>query len=251
MDAFIPASDPSLQLRDRTGELFGLEDPMVIALVNEGRHGVFNPHSLFLLDWLTREIRKLPNIDPDRVTSLATENNITGTEEGIEVKPLFDEPPARQSDADRIRAQVMDFPLHLGSLVAKNGTGTLIVAELHDQKQAQQVYQALMDLVARAPLAPGESLHVAGEGAVVGYMGAYIDADAIRLDPVAAIVITLLCLLAFRTLRGMLLPNLVVLATAGSAIGLMAASGIHFFVITNALPVVLIGIAVADSIFVR
>ncbi len=250
LDAFIPASDPSLQLRDRTRELFGLEDPMVIALVNESEHGVFNPHSLFLLDWLSREIGRLPNIDPDRVTSLATENDITGTGDGMEVEPFFDEPPATQREADRIRAQVMDFPLYLGSLVAKNGKGTLIVAELHDLKQAQQVYQALLDLVARAPLAPGENLHVAGEGAVAGYMGAYIDADATRLDPIAAIVITLICLLAFRTLRGMLLPNLVVLATAGSAIGLMAAFGIHFFVITNALPVVLIGIAVADSIHI-
>ena len=250
LDAFIPASDPSLQLRNRTRKLFGLEDPMVIALVNEGRHGVFTPHSLFLVEWLTREISKLPNIDPDRVTSLATENNITGTEEGMEVVPFFDQLPVHQSDADRIRRQVMDFPLYLGSLVAKDGKGTLIVAELQDQKQAQQVYQALLDLATRAPLAPGESLHVAGEGAVAGYMGAYIDSDATRLDPFAAIIITLICLLAFRTLRGMLLPNLIVLATAGSAIGLMAAFGIPFFVITNALPVVLIGIAVADSIHI-
>ncbi|HHJ39111.1 MAG: hypothetical protein AXA67_11265 [Methylothermaceae bacteria B42] len=250
LDAFIPVSDPSLQLRDRTRELFGLEDPMVIALIDDGKFGVFNPYALFLLDWLTREIGKLPNIDSDRVTSLATEKDITGTEEGMEVALFFDEPPTNQTDADKIRAQVMDFPLYLGSLVAKNGKGTLILAELQDQKKAQQTYHDLLGLAARAPLKPGEKLYVAGEGAVAGYMGAYIDADAVRLDPIAAIVITLICLLAFRTLRGMLLPNLVVLATAGSAIGLMAAFGVPFFVITNALPVVLIGIAVADSIHI-
>ncbi len=249
-DAFIPADHPALLLREKTREIFGLEDPMVIALVNEGQQGIFNPHSLYVLDWLTKKISSIQEIDPDRVTSLVTENNIVGTEEGMRVEPFFETPPTSQSDADKIKAAVMDFPLYLGSLVARNGTGTLVVAELHDQRQAQQVYQHLLKLVKKAPLAEGEHIYVAGESAVSGYMGAYIDADAARLDPIAAIVISLICLLAFRTLRGMLLPNLVVLATAASALGLMAATGVKFFVITNALPVVLIGIAVADSIHI-
>ena len=144
----------------------------------------------------------------------------------------------------------MDFPLYLGSLVAKYGSGTLIVAELHDQTKAQELYEQLLQLIEIAPVQDGEEIHVAGEGAVAGYMGAYIDSDAMRLNPIAAVVITLICLLAFRTLRGMLLPNLVVLATAGGALGLMAAFDVSFFVITNALPVVLIGISVADTIHI-
>ncbi|RLA37219.1 MAG: hypothetical protein DRQ64_09655 [Gammaproteobacteria bacterium] len=59
-----------------------------------------------------------------------------------------------------------------------------------------------------------------------------------------------MCFVAFGTLRGTLIPAFVVLATAASAIGLMAAFDIKFFIITNALPVVLIGIAVADSIHI-
>ncbi|MGR9074129.1 MAG: efflux RND transporter permease subunit [Gammaproteobacteria bacterium] len=249
-DAFIPPDHPALQLRDRTKQLFGLEDPMVIAVVNEGEYGVFNPHTLALVHWLTGQVKKLPQVDPERVTSLATENNIIGTDDGMLVEPFFERPPTNQTQADRIKSAVMDFPLYLGSLVARNGLGTLIVAELHDPKSAQQAYQSLLSLVEHAPLHEGERLHVAGEGAVSGYMGAYIDADAARLDPIAAMIISMICLLAFRTWRGMLLPNLVVLATAGSALGLMAACGVSFFVITNALPVVLIGIAVADSIHI-
>ncbi len=249
-DAFIPQDHPALQFRERTRELFGLEDPMVIALVNEGKNGIFNPHSLYLLEWLTTHISEIPQIDPDRVTSLATENNIVGTDDGMQVEPFFEQPPSTQAEADDIRASVMDFPLLLGNLVARDDSGTLLIAELHDQNQSQQVYQQLLKLIEQAPLAAGEHIHVAGEGAVSGYMGAYIDADATRLDPIAAIVISLICLLTFRTLRGMMLPNLVVLATAAGALGLMAAAGVSFFVITNALPIVLIGIAVADSIHI-
>ncbi|NOX43237.1 MAG: MMPL family transporter [Gammaproteobacteria bacterium] len=249
-DAFMPADHPSLVYRDKVKEIFGLQDPMVIAVVNNGPAGVFNPHTLSLVDWLTQRVEKISNIDPERVTSLATENDIIGTDDGMLVEKFFDSPPKTQVEADKVRTAVMDFPLYLGSLVSREGTATLIVAELDDQAQAQQVYAELLALVDEAPTQPGESIHVAGEGAVSGYMGAYIDADAMRLNPIAASIITLVLFIAFRTIRGMMLPNFIVLATVGVALGSMAASGVNFFVITNALPVVLIGIAVADSIHI-
>ena len=249
-DAFIPPDHPALLFRDKVEDIFGLQDPMVIALVNEGEAGIFNPHSLELVEWLTRRLEIVDNIDPERITSLATENDIIGTEDGMLVELFFETPPQTQEAADAVRTAVMDFPLYVGSLVSRDGSGTLIVAELEDQRNAQQVYEQLLEIVEQAPVVEGEHLYVAGEGAVAGYMGAYIDADAFRLDPIAGLVITLVCFVAFRTLRGTLLPNLVVVATAASALGLMAATGVSFFVITNALPVVLIGIAVADSIHI-
>ena len=36
-DAFLPADDPSLVYRDKVKTLFGLTDPMVIAVVNDSR----------------------------------------------------------------------------------------------------------------------------------------------------------------------------------------------------------------------
>jgi len=249
-DAFIPPDHPALLFREKVRKIFGLQDPMVIALVNDGPHGVFNPHSLMLVEWLTRRLEDVQNIDPDGITSLATENNIIGTSDGMLVEPFFEVPPRSQQEADAVSRAVMGFPLYLGSLVSRDGTGTLVVAELLDQVKAQSVYEDLQEIVRQAPLEKGERLYLAGEGAVAGYMGAYVDADAFRLQPIAGLVIALVCFVAFRTLRGTLLPNLVVVAAAASALGIMAAAGISFFVITNAMPVVLIGIAVADSIHI-
>jgi len=250
LDAFMPPDHPALLYRDKVEEIFGMKDPMVIAVVNEGRHGIFNPGSLKLIEWLSLELETIDNIDLDRITSIATENNIVGTDDGMLVKPFFDEAPDNQKTADAIRAAVMDFPLFVGNIVARDGSATLIIAELEDQSQAQNTYQALLELIERAPKGEHDQIHIAGEGAVSGYMGAYIDADAKRLNPIAGLIITLILFIAFRTLRGTLLPNLVVIGTVASALGLMAAFGVPFFVITNALAVVLIGIAVADSIHI-
>lgn len=249
-DAFLPADEPALVYRDKVKEIFGLTDPMVIAVASNDIHGVFNPDSLALVNWLTEGIKHLQNVDPDRVTSLATENNITGYDDGMRVEPFWKSPPRTQRDADGVRAAVMDFPLYVGSLVAEDGSATMIVAEVLDQTQAQALYRDLTALAAEAPKAAGDHIYVAGEGAVSGYLGSYIDADAQRLNPLAAIIITTVLFIAFRTPRGALLPNFVVLGTIAAAIGLMAATGVKFFVITNGLLPVLIGDAVADSIHI-
>ncbi|MCU7872874.1 MAG: MMPL family transporter [Candidatus Thiodiazotropha sp. (ex Lucinoma borealis)] len=249
-DAFLPDDEPALIYRDKVKAIFGLTDPMVVAVVNEGPQGIFNPDTLKLVDWLTQEISRLNNVDPDRVTSLATENNITGNKEGMLVEPFWDELPDTQQQADSIRSAIMNFPLYQGSLVAEDGTGTLIIAELIDQTKAQSLYDELLKVVKHAPRMGKEQIHVAGEGAVSGYLGSYIDADAQRLNPLAAIIITLVLFIAFRTLLGTLLPNFVVLATLASTLGLMAITDVSFFVITNGLLPVLIGIAVADSIHI-
>ena len=248
-EAFMPADHPAVVYRDKVKEIFGLRDPMVVAVINEGETGVFNPQSLNLVHWLTERISDVPGIDPDRITSLATQDDIMGTEDGMIVEPFFEDPPETQAEADRIRENVMDFPLYLGSLVARDGKATLIVAELIDNDDAQEIYDELLTLVAEAPT-HDETVYVAGEGAVNGYLGTYIDTDATRLNPIAALVITIVLFIAYRTLRGTILPNVIVLATVAVALGTMAGLGVPFYVITNALPVILIAIAVADSIHI-
>jgi hypothetical protein len=249
-DAFIPDDHPALVFNNRTEDIFGLGDPMVLAIINDDKHGIFNPHTLALIEWLSQELEHIDNIDPERITSIATQNNIVGTEEGMEITPFFEQAPVTLIDAQAVRASVMGFPLYVGTLVSEDGTGALIIAELIDQTDAQPAYEALLELIERAPIAGKETIHVAGEGAVAGHFGDYIDTDAARLNPISFLVITVLCFIAFRTLRGALVPNVVVLATLAFAIGLMACVGTQYFVITNALPVVLIGIAVADSIHI-
>jgi len=249
-DAFMPVDHPALLLSEKARETFGLGDPMIIAIINKGPQGVFNPHTLQLVDWLTNQLESIDNLDPERITSLATENNIVGSAEGMEVEPFFETLPTTAADAAAIKTAAMAFPLYVGTLVAEDGSGTVIIAEQLDVDKAQTTYQALLTLASSAKLNSDESIHIAGEGALTGYFGTYIDADASRIVPLSALLIIALCFVAFGTLRGTLIPSFVILATASSAIGLMAALGVSFYIITNALPVVLIGIAVADSIHI-
>lgn len=248
-DAFMPPDHPALLYRDKVREIFGLKDPMVVAVINDGPAGIFNPGTLGLVAWLSRELEAVDNVDPDGITSLATENNIVGTEEGLFVEPFLDPLPETDEAAAHVREAVMDFPLYVGSLAAKDGSATLIVFEILDDNLAEVTYEAVQALFARAPITT-ETLYVAGEAAVGGYWSAVIDRDSRRVQPLAGLIIAIILGVAFRTVRAVLLPLFVVLATAGGTMGIMAALGVPYFAITNALPVILIGIAVADSIHI-
>ena len=82
-EAFIAPDNPVLIYRDKVKEIFGLYEPIVVAVVNTGPEGVFNPESLALVHWFSEELMNIPGIDPDRITSLATEKDIYGTEDGM------------------------------------------------------------------------------------------------------------------------------------------------------------------------
>lgn len=246
-DAFIPTGHPALVNKDKLVELFGLTDPIVIVVKND--KGVFNPKTLELVYELSEQIQEIDEVKNDGITSLSTQKNIYAIKDGMEVEYFIPEPSVKQAEAKKIESAIDNFPLMQGTLVAKDKKATLIIVDLKDTLKAEVLYQKLLTLIKEVD-AKDITLHVAGEGAVSGYMGVYIDADAGRLNPIAAIIIMIVLFIAFRRLGAVLLPNLIIVGAVGLALGSMGHSGVAFFVITNAMPVVLIGIAVADSIHI-
>jgi predicted RND superfamily exporter protein len=249
-DAFLAEDNPALIYKNKVKAQFGLNDPIVIAILNKQEKGIFNPDSLALVDWLSDKLSLVDNINSDRITSLATQNNIEGSAEGMEVSPFFEALTDEQASADIIWQKVSDFPLYMGSIVAENKQATLIVAELLDEKKAEATYEEVLELISKAPNLSGDEIHIAGEGAVSGYLGSYIDADAQKLNPIAGLVITLIILFAFRRFSPALLANVIIAASVLMTLSIMALADVPFFVITNALPVILIGISVADSMHI-
>lgn len=254
-DAFIDPNSSALIYKDKVEQLFSLTDPIVIAVIDHD--GIFNAENLALLKQLSDGVKQLKYVDPDRVTSLATENNISGTAEGLIVEGFLDSDTEHfkasansEQRAAEIRTAIEDFPLYQGSLVGKAGTATLIVAEILNEDEAQLAYDAVVELVNNTPKPKGTAVHIAGEGAVAGFLSTYIDRDASRLNPMAGLIITIVLLIGFVSLRATLLPNIIVAGTVLGSFGLMAASGTSFYVITNGLVVNLIGISVADSIHI-
>jgi predicted RND superfamily exporter protein len=247
-DAFMAADNPALVYREKVKQLFGLSDPMAIAVV--AKDSIFTPQGLNAIALITESVAKLNNVDPDGITSLYSENNIVGRSDGLDVEPFYQDKITQQAQANTVRDAIRQFPLYQGSLVARDESASLIVAEILDDALVEQTYLEILAMIKQLDISDELEIHVAGEGAVAGYMGSYIDADAKRLNPLAGLIITLIIFIAFLRIPTTLMANLIILASAVLTFGSMAAFGVPFYVITNALPVILIGIAVADSIHI-
>jgi len=247
-DAFLSSDNPALLYRDRVKEQFGLSDPIVIAVVHE--QGIFSPAVLQFVAALTDAVMEVDNIEYSRVVSLATEKDIRSGAEGMEVVPFFEPWPEEEGQAEYMEQAVRTIPLYMGSLVADAGIATLITAELVDDGRAEEAYQSIQVLIEDWQLPAGVSVHVAGEGAISGYLGGYIDADAKRLNPLTGLIILSIIFIAYKRWLAVFLCASLIAASVLITLGVMAQQQTPFYIITNALPVILIGISVADAIHI-
>lgn len=247
-DAFLAHDNPAIVYREAVKKVFGLTDPLVIALASE--QTIYQADSLNLIASLSERLQAVDNINADSVRSIATENNISGSSDGLLVEPFYVAPVLDDQAAQQIEQLLNEFPLYQGILVSQDGRAALIAFEYLDPSLAADTYQTVTELMATYEAETDLRLHLAGEGAITGFVGEYIDQDAIRLYPITGSIILVVVFLAISRVTATLATLVLIVASVGITMGTMASMGIPYYVITNALPVILIGISVADSIHI-
>lgn len=249
-NAFLSDDNPALVYRDKVKDLFGLSDPMIIVVTRSGDGGVYDLGALKVVQELTDAVSQLSNVDENKVFSLATEKNITGTDEGLDIVPFLEPFPTKESDLRKLKLDIEGFPIYNGSLVSKDSLVTVIVAEMVDEFGAETTYQEIDEITKSIDLPSDVDVYVAGEGAIAGFLSKYIDDDAQRLNPIATIIILVMIYCAFFRLWPPISAIGVIASSVLISLGVMSLVGVPFYMITSAMPVILIGISVADSIHI-
>lgn len=247
--ALIPDDAPVMRLRDRVVETFGLTDPLLVAVVRDGPRGVFTPRSLSVVSYLTREIKTVPGIDPERVRSLSTEYGITGTTRGIRFHNFMEQPPSTPAEAGAVEARVRKHPFYVGTLVSEDGTAALIAANYTREPTETNAHAEVRSIIDRAPPHDGR-IYIAGQGAAIEVLSAHLNRDFFLLNPLVFLVIAVVLYAVYRTWRGVLLPLYVVFGAVVVTLGTMSLSGVPFYVITNAMTVLVVAIGIADGIHI-
>ena len=212
--AFIPAGHESLLADSKAEDVFGLSDTIAVAVVRDDGGTIFTPETLALIDELSAAIGDLENIRYDRVASIATESAISGEDGAVFVDPYVDPFGMDAAAAEESRRRWHRMTPHQGTLVSDDESGAVIMAELVDADLADATYLAVLDIVDGID-SDGLVLHVAGPGAVSGYLSRYIDQDARKLQPLVFLLVLGFIYLAFRRAIALPGPLLVVIGSAG------------------------------------
>jgi predicted RND superfamily exporter protein len=258
-DSFLPPGHPALLAKERVEQLFGLEDPMLIAVVAEGEDGQPLPGGIFderPLRWIQRLssaiLAHLESTygDPGKhpVYSLATEYDVEVRGGIPEEKPFLEPFPATPQELYALEQAVRRLELYDGIIVSDDGSAGAIVV-VPPPGKAEEVYRFVSRL-ARESAEPGLRIALAGEAAVRSAMGTAVAHSALRLNPVCVAVVVLFLYIAFRNLTGVLLPLLVVGSGSTVMLGVMSLAGIPVYIITNAILVTVMSLGVADAIHV-
>ena len=186
--AFIPAGHEALLSDAKAADVFGLSDTIAVAVISTDGNPVFIPETLALIAEITDALSALDNIRADRIASLATESSISGADGAIFVDPYIDAYALDAESASDSRSRWESMRPHRGTLVSDDASGAVIMAELVDAHLADATYLSVLDIVNGIDSDEVE-LHVAGPGAVSGYLSRYIDQDARKLQPLVFVLV--------------------------------------------------------------
>lgn len=249
VDAFVPEGHPAALARDEAKKVFGLEDPVVIGLSVPKGQTAFTPATLSALREIHAAVRLVPDVKKNDVVSLANQNAIFADGGNLGVEPVLGNGPVTLEVAKLAWTRVNQMPMYLGRLASRSGDMVTLIIPLGDPNHAvKQVAELTRIAIQAAP--NGVSVHVAGVAAMNARLAFTVDSDTRVFVPAAGLVIVLILLVALRRPLALLGPVLTIACAAAITIGLMGWLGAHYYLITTALPIVVMAIAVADCLHI-
>ncbi len=245
VDAFVPNDHPAAAARDQAREWFGLEDPIVIGLVGSDGESVFTVEGLTALRQLHQQIEAIPGVRSADVISVASQKAISGLDGDLLVDPIIETGPISVHSAALALERLRSMPMLVGLLASESGDIATIIAPVDDPNRANGIYDQIMLLAAEAP--PGMAFHVAGVAGMNARLAAIVDGDTRIFIPAAVLTVLLILWRALRRPAAVVGPLVVIAGSAAAALGLLGWAGADYYLITSALPVVIMALAVADS----
>jgi len=241
----LPDDDPTACLYQNIGDQFGGNDIGMIVLETDD---VFKTEILQHIRQITDSLKI--NSGVSTVTSLTNILDIKSSDWGIEIGKLVDEYdlPDSQYELDSLKNYVFSKDMYKGAIVSEDGTATVVLFTLLPDADMQATAKEIKYKVETLSLP--ETLYFGGLPFMLNDITNLILSDMLWLIPVVFVIIALILLFSFRSVRGMLLPLLTAGITVIWTLGIMAFSGYEITIITNIMPVILLAIGSAYTIHV-
>jgi predicted RND superfamily exporter protein len=249
VDAFVPNDHPAALARDRASELFGIEDPIVLGIVANDNQLAFTADIIQALGSIQQEVRGLDNVKKNALISILTENAIYGDEGDLLVEPILPTGEVTDNKALIALERLRSMPMMDGLLASQNGDTLTLIIPVQDANHATQTYQQVL-AIGQAHRPGNTEVHVTGVASMNGRLAQMVNQDTRIFIPMAIVTALLVIFAALREWRGLPGPLLVIAGSAAMTVGLMGWLDARYYLITTALPVIIMAISIADSLHV-
>jgi predicted RND superfamily exporter protein len=241
----LPEHTESRKVLDELTDTFGGSD-FIMVIIGSETGTIFNSSTLAKVNRISESMETVTGIEEVRdITNL---NKIEGKEWGLEVTPFMEDVPETQDEIRKLEEDIFADNTYVGSFVSEDKKYAAVLGFLEVDAVEPQVYQEVLSAV-KSEEGP-EDIYVAGVPALRSIVARDIKGDMKKLLPLVILVLALVLYLAIGTRLGVMLTMLVIVLSVLPTVGLMGHLHRQFAVVTNAMPVILLALACADSIHV-
>ncbi|MDD3423769.1 MMPL family transporter, partial [Sphaerochaeta sp.] len=242
LSEYMPKTHPAFIASDNAEQLFGIGDAILIVL--EDTQGIYNTDTIARIDAITKALEE--DFEAiERVISLTNADNIQSTDGFLEVEPFFSGNTSEKALLS-MKADVEANPMIYGRNVSRDGTATLIIAELGEDADTKALQKTLQQWIGQweGP----QKLRIAGRPVIEGSLAELGPKDMAIMFPLVILTMIILLYFLLRSVRDTVLNMVIVLFGTLLAFGSMTLLGIPIYAVDTMIPVMLIAIGVAYGI---
>jgi len=248
---------------NRLKTVFGLDDYVVVGVVNESREeGVFNPDDLANIHALTEAAKGLkfevmadgePTearvVSEDIIAPSEVDNIETSNIGSVDFSYLMPRVPETQEDAVKVRERALSIPMYDGTLVSGDGKAVALYFPITHKKISHQVEQELRQEIAQFE-DTGADYHITGLPVAEDRFGAEMFFQMAVSAPLAMLCVFLLLLYFFRNVKLILFSIAAAMIAVTFTMSLLVVSGFTVHIMSSMIPIFIIPIAILDDIHI-
>ena len=241
----LPREIPAKRLYDKMGDIFPSKEFVFVGITGDD---LFTPDHVATVAALTDSLESFAEVY--NVISPTNISLIQGTPDGMEVRDILQRLPETPAEMAAYKQDLFGSDLALGNLVSKDRQAFGIMIFVRNTADPEVFVSQLLPFMDTFEQATDLQFLLAGKPVVNHYVSLGMQRDMSVFFGGGLAVIFLLLLVVFRSIRGIVLPLTVVIMSVLWTMGLMTIFKIPMSHSTEILPILLMAIAVADSIHI-
>ncbi len=248
---YMPAEDEDVRFFKEIGDKY-LSNYLIMLSIDADRdNGVFSKEYLKKIDEMTEALKDIEGVFS--VISLTNIMDIKKIEDGIEVSSLIDNSKIdslTESDLKELRINVLSNGRYINQIVSANGRYSQIVIRPLRDAVREKIVVMVEDVCKKILNGTGYKFYAGGWPVAIRDTNDATNKDLKRLTPIVIIISMIVLFLGFRTIRGVLLPILVVIIANIFTFAIMALLKKPVTIGTSAVPVILVSTGTAYAIHI-
>jgi predicted RND superfamily exporter protein len=244
---YISRDDPAVRAMDRAEDRYGSQTSLMVAVAAPDT--IFKASTLEKIKAMREEFEKI--IGVDEVSDPLNSQVITGKEAALVVSkaaPGGEVPPTPEA-LEEYRQKVLGSRMLKDYIISGDGKAGVISLKLKKDADQVAVAKRVVEIVKEYDNGP-ERIYIAGLPYMNLILSESMGRDLRVMLPLVILVVIVVLYLSFYSLRGVLLPLLIVSLSTVWAVGAMAALGVPFTIMSFIMPVILMAIGIAYAIHV-